>query len=132
MIQPKDLRIGNLFYPLSQGEIYMPIDREMEIVELMAFKVRSIRSNEIPAQVENWTEWHYKEITGIEIKDKLLLRLGFKLEEKGYRRGNLVINDLGTTCRAVYCNIFIRDLKYIHEVQNLNYWLTGEDLTFEL
>jgi hypothetical protein len=66
------------------------------------------------------------------ITNELLKKAGFTLADKGLKKGNFVISDIGSTYRVIYSNVFIRDLKYIHELQNLHYWITGEDLTFEL
>lgn len=53
MIQPTDLKIGNLFHPtIMVRGIRMPQDVALKVVELRAFSLRCVRAEEIPAQVQ--------------------------------------------------------------------------------
>ena len=79
------------------------------------------------------------EYNPVEITEEILLKLGFKCEEK--TRENIYrlnIFEYATSCKTIDLEIdyfdnhatFTTDIKYVHQLQNLFFFLTGEELVF--
>jgi hypothetical protein len=111
----KELRIGNLvFYPLSDTEI--EIDREMFAAQPGLANLEDYRP--IPL-TEEW-----------------LLKFGFELDISQiefFHRGGVWMHFDGDSLSANFGHIEQLDveIKYVHQLQNLYFALTGEELTIQ-
>lgn len=96
-----------------------------------------------------WLEWEWKDgerddcdcsidsITGIKITEDLILKLGFeqsKTTDKFFTKDNSFgISTANNKFRFIQgnfvCQLVLRDLEFIHELQNLYYSLTGSELS---
>lgn len=107
-LQAHELRIGNLFQEQNSKEIIM-------VTELSQFKISfsgSFKNNWQPEPILLTEEW--------------LLKFGFEYKEETecYHYSNLIINKL-----FIMMDIDIRVyIKYVHQLQNLYFALTGEEL----
>lgn len=114
-----DLRIGNLFQEIESKEIIM-------VIELSIYNIGFSGSFK-----KGW------KAEPIELTEEWLLKMGFEkfdeysnffLSEKYY---NFKIH--GGLNYVAWHNLMIYDFepKYVHQLQNLYYALTGEELTFK-
>ncbi|MFA5300883.1 MAG: hypothetical protein WC389_22050 [Lutibacter sp.] len=98
---------------------------------------------------EIWVEWEWQDgekdytdcsinsISGIKLTEDLLLKIGFehsKITDKFYTKGNSFgISTADNKFRFIQgnfvCQLVLKDLEYIHELQNLYYTLTGKELS---
>lgn len=137
MIQANELRIGNLFYPITK------ID-EVELVEEIAFAVFlidpfgvSAYKADIPiTQVKSRSEFALKGIAPIPLTEEWLLKFGFSdntislntpdktLNISAVVKGDyfLFLDDMFGGCFDLNC------IQSVHQLQNLYFALTGEEL----
>jgi hypothetical protein len=109
MIQPNELRIGN--FVLSAG---------------MKTQVENITTTDVLEKLE-----------GIPVTQKILERCGFKAEKRIYYKGMFFISDPQVQFGSwgfgiVNTHGVISTLKFVHQLQNLYFALTGEELTLEI
>ena len=115
-----ELRIGNYVY--FNGEICTVAGYSHTFIHLNNCKKGSILEH----------------IKPIPISDGLLLKFGFKEDKfclNGFYKKNIVRNiSLKSHMDTVYLDIDdeydLADCKYVHQLQNLFFALTGEELTF--
>ncbi|MGJ1499640.1 hypothetical protein ACR79R_20170 [Sphingobacterium spiritivorum] len=76
---------------------------------------------------------NYKGLQGIELTEEILLKFGFEQNTFGFKKGNIVFNyrfdnkfipKLSDQC--------LLELKHVHQLQNLYFALTGEELEVKL
>jgi hypothetical protein len=70
----------------------------------------------------------------IPITERWLLSFGFQKGRFDYLKNNLEISKLNNGIFDAYCtdlesSVFISEIKYVHQLQNLYFALTGEELT---
>lgn len=152
MIKPNELRVGNLFHPtMYSNGIRVPQSTIAKIITIDAFHVLWLPSDLNPAQVE-WNESKYNEIEPIPLTSEWLLKFGFKLEDitwydasvtkNVYCKGQYYVDlreSLGTGYLfgkmdneyPGYRNILVRPVQYVDQIQNVFYFITGEELTIE-
>jgi hypothetical protein len=110
-----ELRIGNLV------EIYGKVET---VVDVMCDSVNTL----------NIEGAHYGLVNPVPLTEDWLLRLGFEKKQPNctwYRKNRVTINvfndvafRLNTNCNYVY-----KPFKHVHQLQNLYFSLTGEELT---
>jgi hypothetical protein len=113
MIQPQELRIGNYVFDID-GDVF----QVGEILDIgVKFKKTSLSSR-------------YEKIYPILLTEEILLKCGFLKDDNFYHLNNIWISNF-------YENYFSLDgfdetkIKHIHQLQNLYFDLTGEELTFK-
>jgi hypothetical protein len=111
-IKAEELRIGNFFYPDVDGDAYAKITAK-DILELYSDPIDD----------------YYK---ALPLTEEWLIKFGFK---KNSDNGDLKGNDCYYTHknfkRCISLPNFIYDgikIKYVHQLQNLYFALTGEEL----
>lgn len=114
MIKSNDLRLGNLI--LWNGEI------------------RDIGKGSI-VFLDSYNEEDFEEFSGIPLTTEILQECGFVKNENGIFVNNQVWIDAGFKFTPVYCEgsfkRFIgKGIIHLHELQNLYYALTGEELNY--
>ena len=104
-IKPQDLRIGNLFNPNQ------------------------------PVQLEPWMFLPESTVVfePIELTEVWLLKFSFRYATShDFMKGNLFLTDFGGKYYRGFLDGSVRitkELKYVHQLQNLFFALTGEELT---
>jgi len=132
MIKPNDLRIGN---------VLKRYDGEIVIVE-------NINEAGINGEFDLcWSTYIYNELSGIPLTEEWLLKFGFEKGiqkastntmyfDKKYNNTNLyyILVDKFPDCsiylyvELLQSELCLRDIKYVHQLQNLIFALTGEEL----
>ena len=119
MIQSKELRIGNLVFD-HLGRVQ---------------KVAETRSDAYICYLSNGAKLKYKLNTTqpIPLTEEWLLNFGFKLNGINYELPNFRfhINKPLNYDGFVFCdnyNVITEKIKYVHQLQNLYFALTGEEL----
>jgi hypothetical protein len=130
MIKHNELRIGNV---IMYEEASFDINSE-SVKSISQLKVTAVKS--LPTKEKG--EQFYKDIKPVPLDKKWLLKFGFEIYK--YRANTFGLNgysfdldkmslhnDLPADCNKI--NEI--DLKYIHQLQNLYFALTGNDLIYE-
>lgn len=107
MIDPKELRIGNY---VNLALLYSDISQE---AELHAFKLVSLIKGEIIAEPIPITEEWY---------------INFGIQDAYLGNAPLCTKEKGLFTTGV---IDLRKIKYVHQLQNLYFALTGEELSLK-
>jgi hypothetical protein len=118
-MKANELRIGNWI-------MAFPISFPQQVVDVMCDSVNT----------ENGQGMHYGEIDPIPLTEEWLLKFGFikyidedKFIHKSLRYSDqFKLRDDGVLV-FVSSEVYITDCKYIHQLQNLYFALTGEELT---
>ncbi len=113
-LQARDLRIGNYVSGMFE------IEKIEGIYESFA---NTDGANHIPL----------RNLKPIPITEEWLLKLGFERGENHhfitYKRGEIeLLDNIGQFFRVYYSKTHLMDIKYIHELQNLFYCITGNEL----
>ncbi len=113
-LKAQDLRIGNLVSGIFEVE-----------------KVLEIHQSFVNTDGRKYTP--LQEIKPIPITEEWLLKLGFERGENPhfitYKRGEIeLLDNIGQFFRVYYSKTHLMDIKYIHELQNLFYCITGNEL----
>jgi len=146
MIQPNELRKGNLFNPISRRtKIHLPQTSVIfEVVEILLFRVTAVLYGTNPAQVESLPEFRYADLSPIPLTPEILEKCGFVFRNFTYPDGSKAdlysykifqITEYYTgegfgmswivASTLSCCNI---QLLYLHQLQNLYHALTGQEL----
>lgn len=131
-MKAEELRIGNLVKIVSFGKDELPENDKISVD--LGWRIFVVNSSLIKG-VEKNPDYAIKPI---EISHDWLERFGFKpLKNIGYRLDfsdrmsllyRLYDNKVSLRCYDTSCEIFAYN---VHELQNLYYSLTGEELTYE-
>jgi hypothetical protein len=141
MVSDSELRKGNLFNPAGTREIPIPQTGIIfKILELKADKVSAILVDEHPARTKRWLEFNYNEICPIRLTTKILEKCGFDyIDNYTCMVGIWVFkwSAGGTALTFEYAQDNIPKYRqvpiiYLHELQNLYFALTGEELNISL
>jgi hypothetical protein len=147
MIKPEELRIGNLFYPINRDqEIHIPASVPFKIMTVEPFKVKAIMAEKHPA-LNEWVEFDIREVSPISLTSEWLERFGFEImdAEVDFMEYEIegtdisICNDGGLDFESENPYYFLWDgnyqhktvVKYVHQLQNLYFTLTGEELTLK-
>lgn len=113
-MKPNELRIGNYYY----------WGQDNEILQVTLFDFYELYTGE-----ENIDSWK-----PIPLTEEWLLKFGFKYNKKemGFLKDNFHIEVRGYGCPVfVYPTFHLTDIKHVHQLQNLYFSLTGEELTIK-
>ena len=119
-MKSSDLRIGNL---VDLG------NRIAKVTEINHLACVVVDLEETQDTIED-----YERVKGIILTEEWLLKFGFELdiEDDGYSKGKYKISVSDEGCIFFiydsYYPIEICEFKYIHQLQNLYFALTGEEL----
>jgi hypothetical protein len=130
MINVKELRVDNLVFRKSIKK-----DEPLETVKLLgidgSFDVVDIKNKDCYI----YEQIPVEELHGINISESVLLKCGFKKTATlGIETHNYTLNDFRFNTalfwKLQYKNEFTgKNILYLHELQNLYYLLTGDELT---
>lgn len=120
-LQEKDLRCGNLVQD-ERGYVFM-----VDAVDAQELTIKT-------TVVDNW--YHLSDFRGIPLTEEWLLKFGFQYEPNpilgysklGYKFGSMIIipDDVGWVDFGERKSF--KPIEYVHQLQNLFYALTGEEL----
>jgi hypothetical protein len=138
-MQSIELRLGNYIYQ-TKGGISMPSGPAIKVLSIGIFEIEHCFFNEIPAQIEIWTKTETRYLTPIQLTEEWLLKFGFEKHgdcdayPKGYySHGNLQVNLDDQFSPAISdpegnAHYIGNSCEYVHQLQNLYFALTGEEL----
>lgn len=151
MIQPNELRKGNLVYQINRsGSVHIPDVPALKIVTLGLFEAEILLPSLNPANQSKLPSAHYSDLSPISLSESWLIKTGFVINEDA---GMMVEND---GKRVVYKNkihisvldnifrLFIHidedswysfewtEIKYLHELQNIYFVLAKTELEINL
>ena len=124
-----DLRIGNLV-GIKETALHADGCNHSEAI----FEIEEIKKGVVQFKGYHANEY-YKDLNPIPLTEQWLLDFGFKVEREFYDKGKLSISlanpkDYHPNGRVSYNSWAIMESqpKYVHQLQNLYFALTGEDL----
>ena len=122
-MEVKDLRIGNYISPLGIGvtkvEGFCIWDN---LIQSSDFAERGIEDFEPIPITEEWLlKFGFKELN---IKNRFITECGFEIEKQGFNYAYVLWGGED----APFLTQFIGHCKYIHQLQNLYFSLTGKEL----
>jgi hypothetical protein len=134
-----ELRIGNLvngIYADNYG--HLKIDEKETICKVTTLDISDLSDYPIYVESDEGIE-HFDEFEGIPLTEEWLLKFGFDFYQNiGARKfmnfGNLIIETNAHKDIPVYYTEqreLICIIKYVHQLQNLYFALTGEELTIK-
>ena len=117
----KELRIGNFYqYAGDNGIVYAT--------------VKVIKYNEF-GLLSNYDGTNFEICQPIKLSQSILIQFGFFKHEGWFKKGNIVLHPVnneyyrtGTHYGREMCTVKI---EHVHQLQNLYFALTGEELTFK-
>jgi hypothetical protein len=123
-MESTELRIGNLVLALTGETKY----NEVVVNTIFGYGINSYY---------NEAEYVYDEIKPIPITEEWLLKFGFKqikpnhywFKDKNSLRFSLIDNNLHCSIGDDEYGVLYKMIKYVHELQNLYYALTNQELT---
>jgi len=140
MIQPNELRKGNLFNPISRRtKIHLPQTSVIfEVVEILLFRVTTVLYGTNPAQVESLPEFRYADLSPIPLTPEILEKCGFEKGYDVYSKDSFeiayIINGFDEVGYVLIINKEAESVifHYLHQLQNLYFALTGQELDTNL
>lgn len=126
MIQAKDLRIGNL------------VERDGEVYEIVAIHASLVEIQLIKTNKRRITSFEDKGLTSIPLTEEWLKKFGFVKREANlytyteiHKVGVFELSDINGCGYRLWVGSGTtgKDLKYVHQLQNLFFALCGEELT---
>lgn len=142
MISARELRIGNLFYPIERKDgIDIPQEIPFVVAEIFPFAVRAYSFGKQLTQVEDWelTSFPTHKISPIQITEDLLLNFGWIWNEnlnmftKNWGRNGAEFMRVAHEYGKYHYGFQLGSSKYkiiskAHQLQNLYSDLTEEEL----
>lgn len=116
-MKPQELRIGNIIQDINS-----------KITRLLPNRC-SYKRGEI-----NIYSLEYDKINPVELTESLLFKFDFKKGVVyGYENENIQINNIRNQYFIIYfyTKIIARKIKFVHELQNIFFELTGKELTIK-
>ena len=134
MIKSKELRLGN--YILGFYEDEDGLEENEDVLFEAICKVTSLDCSgfldfNIYVESDDCNVEVYEKFEGIELTEEWLLKFGFKRFPWGLVKDNLLFKD-DLKCSYLILQVangFEVKVKYVHELQNLYFALTGSELT---
>jgi hypothetical protein len=119
-MQPNEFRLGNIVYFVSEEHVV--------VVEGVSSRLRPDCGHfELSGISVPQKGIHIKPVP---LTEEWLVRFGFEeLTSIKWRKGNLVLTNFGHRIDWVVTDDFGVNLKYVHQLQNLYFALTGEELS---
>ena len=138
-MEPRELRIGNLFYPINRTcKVHLPDEIPFIIMEITQFSVKGFVFGTSLHKVLNYHEFSIREVSQIKLTEDWLIKFGFfKVEDNIFDieiENRYLSIDLGKKLAYVGHRVDWITIKFpesIHQLQNLYFALTGEELTIQ-
>ena len=131
-MKANELRIGNLFYKIDRSNaVHIPVPIPMKIYGIELFEVEFLGIAVNPVQ-NNFFKCSLADVSPIKITPEWLNRLGFEKDSDGVFKFDwcfLQFVDGEATLSPGYAAKVNPSFKFVHQLQNLYFALTGEELT---
>lgn len=138
MIQPTELRKGNLVYTINRKErVHIVEPTVVKIITLGLFEAEVLLPRLNPANQKKLPSVHYSDLSPIPLSEGWLLKIGFEKRKDSspqywFKTGNHRFtflkwkseNEIHLTC----CNQLGRNIKTLHRLQNIYFDLTETEL----
>lgn len=134
MIDPRELRIGNILNVLSGERVLIP-SYQVKIAEI-GFLGCEVYQIEDHSAKTNWVLYDHQHLDPIPLTPEWLERFGFEKYnddanyEEGYKLGGFNVQEYTFTDSVEYACLGV-DVKTIHQLQNLYFALTNSELTLK-
>jgi len=132
-MQSTELRIGNLVYGINRrSEVHLPATVPLKVLQIELFNCEVLPHEENPAHEEKFFKISNADLSPIPLSEEWLSNFGIK-------KNSLKIQDIyidflydPTTQNylAVSNSIIIARFKYVHQLQNLYFALTADELIY--
>lgn len=131
-MEAKNFRIGNLIDTINRGsEVHLPANYPMKIFEISTFEVLAYKPDEHPTTLKTMPVIGLQDVCGLNLTEEWLVKLGFTSNpyEDRYE-----IEDFYIQCDKTkgFLDLWITncrlDLKHVHQLQNVFFALTGNEL----
>jgi hypothetical protein len=141
-----EIRIGNLVYGINRrNEIHLPDFHPCKVLQIELFNTEILPIEQNPATVEKWFKITNGDLSPIPLTEEWLLKFGFKKGNSIYPEGySINILNTDTYLRPSFeggfywgfnlrnksdCELYnAKPIKYVHQLQNLYFALTGNEL----
>ena len=139
-MQASNYRIGNLVDIINRGgKVHLPNNRPMKIWGIDPFEAYLYKPESNPAHQQSLPVFSIRDICGLKLTEERLIQLGFKKVGINYEIEWLLLwtnKQTGSIDFAIYeahsNRRKITQMKYVHQLQNLYFALTGEELEYNL
>ncbi len=139
-MESRELRIGNLFYPVN--DINLPKEVPF-IVYSIGISLNGIKYNQSLNTIKKPFTFKFSDVAGIPLTEEWLKRAGFKFDEDdmiyphlpilGELRYAKIEKDSEKICLKDGDDSRIGiELKFVHQLQNLYFALTGTELEINI
>lgn len=135
MIKQREIRTGNLFYAIDRnGRIHLPIHFPLVIHTIGLFEVETLPIGINPSNVEKLNPVRIADLYPIALTEEILLNAGFEKSGTYLFLGDVYIYELGLLNISFIYKVNYRqiEIKSVHQLQNLYFALTGEELKVNL
>ena len=125
-----ELRIGNYINTINRGsEVHLP-DDIVFIIQKLGSKCELCRIDKKPWEEIKLPEIPYYDLSPIPLTEEWLLKFGFewKIQHQGFYNGRFKIDEKYKEGYRLYFGGEKIDVKHVHQLQNLYFALTGEEL----
>lgn len=130
-MKPSELRIGNFFHRIDRTkEVHIPISIPLKVITIGFDGCDCLHYEQNPALVTVWDNVNYRDMSPIPLTEEWLLKMGFEKDGEGdWQKGDFAFT-LGSEGLKLFMEYgFINPpIKFVHQLQNLFYCLTGEEL----
>ncbi len=146
MIRPEDLRIGNAVDLINRSSyVHLPVGGKFLVGAIGVHTVELYHTEKNISEQERSFTALIADLCGIPLTEEILVKAGFKrlnngldlqIKNNGEQREFYdtfhIWNDQGTKKFSYNGEHFTPKIKYVHELQNLFYFLTKQELQIEL
>lgn len=141
MIKANELRIGNYVHPCTHADpVIIPMNNIFARIFTIEFDgCRLALDHKKPFAQQECGLWEYKRIKPIPLTEEWLVRFGFEVKKHKWivathkLNTDFVINnaiDGSMRFTPVWCKDY-KPIIFVHQLQNLYFALTGEELTIK-
>lgn len=146
-MKASELRIGNLVYGINRrSEIHLPIELPLKIWQIEIFNCEVLPFDKNSSKEEKWFKISNSDLSPISLTEEWLIKFGFdKTKLNGCYKIGLgaydyelrdftVLNNqwvVSVIQPELWTAAFCWNIRYVHQLQNLYFALTGEELTIK-
>ena len=138
-MKANELRIGNIVdRTCRRGDVYLPANYPMKVYEITSFECLLYDIKKHPSQLKTMPVEGLRDVFGIPLTEEWLLKFGFLSDGDGFLK-DIKHNELFIHLNhfnEVIFQIGYKDnwsmnmsIRYVHQLQNLYFALTGEELS---
>jgi len=130
-MKANELRIGNMVNLIDRkGPVHIPMSTAFKVLQIGLFNSLILEQTLNPAQTENWPRVTNGDLSPIPITREWMIKLGFANSKPGkWEHGVMPIEIYwNERMKFYYGNAVGISLEYVHQLQNLYFALTGEEL----